>query len=359
MEPTGSHFAVVRDPAARERLREILQFAIQGCLRHKVNENYTNIALMNAFMLWFAGDRLRQPAWVEAGENMAREVYRLFKRHDTFEEYNSPTYYGPDMYALAQWRAYAASPVLRDLGAEMEALLWMDIARFYHAGLRNLCGPFDRSYGMDMRKYVACSGEWIWLAVGQELAPVPDLARPFAHASDFLFAPPAAILGAAVPAAALPDLAAFRGQRQVERFISDSPLRVATAWLCDRLIIGAEKSSRVRPINNQFHAATMHWRMGAADVGWMKLLHSEPVDARAGKNRLDITAGGDIIFHVFAPQATKQDIQPGRWRLPNLIVEVTGAGQAVDVNHLGDLLEIRYPAAPEQERTLSLSTQTS
>ena len=32
----------------------------------------------------------------------------------------------------------------------MLAELWRDIARFYHPAMRNLCGPFDRAYGLDL-----------------------------------------------------------------------------------------------------------------------------------------------------------------------------------------------------------------
>jgi len=73
--------------------------AVEGALARRLRASYTNIALMNAFMLCFAGDRLSQPTWIEHGENMAREIYHLFKLHDAFEEYNSPTYYGVDLYA--------------------------------------------------------------------------------------------------------------------------------------------------------------------------------------------------------------------------------------------------------------------
>ena len=82
--------------------------AVQGALERGLRATYANIALMNAFMLCFVGDRLREPEWVEKGEAMAQEIYRLFMLHGTFEEYNSPTYYGVDLYALAAWRVYSS-----------------------------------------------------------------------------------------------------------------------------------------------------------------------------------------------------------------------------------------------------------
>ena len=44
---------------------------------------------------------------------------------------------------------------MRSMGADMEASLWNDIADFYQPSLRNISGPYDRSYGMDMESYVA------------------------------------------------------------------------------------------------------------------------------------------------------------------------------------------------------------
>jgi hypothetical protein len=327
--------------------------AVDGALARGLKAAYTNIAVMNAFMLWFAGVRQHRPEWVAAGEDMAREVYRLFKLHETFEEYNSPTYYGVDIHALALWRAYSTSPVLRGPGAEMEALLWTDIARYYHAGLRNVAGPYNRSYGMDMRRYVAVLGECMWMATGKERAPFPDLARPFAHAHDFLFAPALAVVGVQVPAEAQAHFMAFQGERQVERIISDAPRRVATAWIGNELIIGAEAGNPRRGYV-QLHPATLHWRVGANEVGWLRLVHSEPVDCRAGKNRLDVSGKGEIAFQICAPGLRAGDIAATRWQLPGLTLRVETSVQEIHVADAGQWWVVRYLAAPEQPVALTL-----
>ena len=333
--------------------------AVEGALARRLRASYTNIALMNAFMLCFAGDRLSQPAWIEHGENMAKEIYRLFKLHDAFEEYNSPTYYGVDLYALALWREYSTSPLLRQLGAEMEALLWTDIAQFYHAGLRNLSGPFDRSYGMDMRRYVALVGEWIWLITGKEQAPFPARDRPFAHVADLHFAPCVAILGAHVPPDVAPHFLAFQGERQVERVISDSPRRVATVWMGQDIMLGAEHTRNTKRGYPQFHPATVYWKIGADDVGWIRLLHSEPVDARASQNRLDIVGAGKLVFQVCAPNAQADAIQAGLWQLPDLTVQVATPSVAVHVEHKPDWIEIHYGANDDQSISCTLMTRVA
>jgi len=347
------------DKLPRRLLPEIdvaIRKAVEGALERGLRATYTNIALMHAFMLCFAGKRLGEPGWIEQGENMAREIYRLFKRHDTFEEYNSPTYYGVDLYALGLWRAYPPTPLLRELGSEMEALLWTDIAAFYHAGLRNLSGPFDRSYGMDMRHYAATVGEWIWLVTGSTLAPFPDTTRRFAHAADFCYAPCYAILGARVPAEAKPHLQAFQGEHQIERIISDSPCRVATAWLSQDIMLGAEHSSGLRRGTPQFHPATIYWRVGAEDVGWIRLRHAEPADARASVNRLDITGAGELVFQVSAPGARPEAIQHNLWRLPGLTVQVETDAEIRRVEQQTDCINICYSPGNQQSISCTLIT---
>jgi len=343
-------------PALADKIDLAIRRAVEGTLQRELKATYTNIALMNAFMLCFAGQRLNEPAWTERGEAMAQEIHGLFRRHDAFEEFNSPTYYGPDLYALAAWRVYGNS-LLRQLGAEIEAALWTDIARFYHAGLRNLCGPFDRSYGMDMRRYVALLGEWIWLVTGQAGAPFPGLDRPFAHSADFCFGPCVAILGAQVPREAQSHLLAFQGERQIERIISDSPRRVATAWLAPDIMIGGESTDRARPGSAHFHPATVYWRAGADEVGWIRLCHTQPLDARASADRLDVVGAGEFYFQICAPGLSANLIGSRGWQLPGLEVQVEHSAASTRVEGKQDLVEVYYDAGDHQTITCSLTTR--
>jgi hypothetical protein len=340
-----------------DKIDMAIRKAVQGTLKRGLRASYTNIALMNAFMLCFAGDRLDEPAWVESGEAMAKEIHRLFKLRDAFEEYNSPTYYGPDLYALAAWRMYGSTPLVRQLGAEMEALLWTDIARFYHAGLRNQCGPFDRSYGMDMRRYVALLGEWIWLITGRDQAPFPNLDQPFAHSADFCFGPCVAILGAQVPGEAQSHLLAFQGERHVERVISDSPRRVATAWLAPDLMIGAQNSSGARQGSAQFHPGTVYWKIGTDEVGWIRLYNIRPVDARASANRLDISGTGEFHFQISAPGLDAERIKASHWQLPGLEVQVEHSAIEARIERKQDAVEIHYHAGEGRPISCSLVTR--
>ncbi len=153
----GTIFALICDRYSAEiggpleaRLRTSIARAVETEGDARVVPTYANIALMKAWLDDWSG----RPE----GAALGRAVESHFFEDGGFLEYNSPTYYGIDLYALALWRG---SPALAAAGANVEAALWRDIADFYHAGLRNVCCPYDRAYGMDMTSYATPLGLWM------------------------------------------------------------------------------------------------------------------------------------------------------------------------------------------------------
>ncbi len=182
----------------------------------------------------------------------------------------------------------------------MEAALWRDLARFYHAGLRNLSGPFTRTYGMDMPHYVSITGMWFWESLGREYAPFPKPGEPEIRTTsqDFMWGACVAIVGTKIPPDALPHLRSFQGERQVERVIGSRLRLLATAWFGEALMLGAEETSGTRGAGGQFIPATAYWRTPDGGNGWFRLAKSSPVDARATKETLTISSTGDAVFEV-------------------------------------------------------------
>jgi hypothetical protein len=284
----GCTFAVVCDrhgdtlgTQVTDELRRSIELAVEGEGTTRVAPTYANIALMKAWLDAWAGR-------TDSAESLANAIYEHFSKNDAFLEYNSPTYYGIDLWALALWRS--STPVLQELGAKMERALWEDVARFYHAGLRNMCGPYDRAYGMDMTAHATPLGLWIWSVVGSELAPFPDPATRFRHPHDFCFGPWVTLFEPNVPTDVVADLSTFRGERLVERSISDDPRRVATAWLSDDVMVGAQDGPPSGIGFFQHHHATIHWRSEDGGVGWVRLLPEVPASARAEAGGIVITS---------------------------------------------------------------------
>jgi hypothetical protein len=346
----GTTLAMIIDEYASELPRELVRrmddaimHAVAGEIAQgRLSEHYANIALMKAPLDVWAGVRYRHRQWIVIGENWAREIHRLFSRHGAFEEYNSPTYYGPDLFALGFWRHYAPSRLLRTLGSEMEETLWRDIGRLYHAGLRNQCGPYVRAYGMDMTQYVAVLGQAIWAAVGPELAPHPRVSPEMGHPNDLTYPPCLAMVGVRVPEDVLLALCAFPGGHTVEQIVMDEPPVVATAWLADTTMLGGLTTGGTRSAGRQLHPATAHWRLPDGGLGWLRLVAGDAIDATASERRLEIRCSGNAAFQVYAPGAEMDGLSSAQWMLPGLAVQVTAEADEFSVEAEGPTLQIVY-----------------
>lgn len=294
------------------RLGDAIALAVAGEPDGRVGAWYSNIALMKAWLDVEHGDRV-------AAEAFAGEIVARFDERGTFDEYNSPTYYGIDLFALALWRSHSSSALLRDAGARIEAALWTDVARWYHAGLGNLCGPYSRAYGMDLAEYAGLLGLWVWDAAGREAAPFPDLGAPFGHSHDVSFGACVALLGAAIPPAARAALTDFPGEHTVAQEVFAGA--EATGWLADRVMIGAARGIDV-PARGQYHPATLHWA-----GGWLRLRHPAALDALASPGRLQATARQPGPATVVARTDGPAQVDGRRWALPGLTVDVATDGE--------------------------------
>ncbi len=354
------------EAAQIERIDRAIRLAVEGEPAERCPASYTNIALMKAALLTWAGKRYGEAAWVAYGEAFAEAVYDLFQQTGAYDEYNSPTYYGVNLYALALWRRYARSAKLAQMGGAMEAALWRDVARYYHAGLGNICGPYTRSYGMDMPHYGALLGLSIWLGVGQEHAPFPTDAALFDHCDDFIFGSPFALVGTEIPADVLPDFIRFSGERTIRQPITAKPIRIATAWLGEDLMIGAESTplddfAFFKP-SDQFHPATLHWRTPGGGSGWLRLRHIGPVDATAAAYHLTIAGTvepslaqrfgsqhTEWVFEIFLPEGSAGVVVTGeRWQLPGLTINVSSNLAQMRAEWDGNRLRLVYPVDGER-----------
>jgi hypothetical protein len=318
----GTTLAVIQDDVSlRPAQRDAVETAISRCVEaeppDRVPPSYTNIALMRA--------------WLDARRTGSADAYAAsivdgFDEHGAFAEYGSPTYYGIDLVALALWQRPTSPGPLRRWGARMEAALWEDIGRWYHAGLGNLCGPYTRSYGMDLHAYVATISLGVWSALGQEVAALPHLDGTFEHSHDLCLAPLLDHLGVRIPDVAAADLRGFRGERTIRQVISTEPSRVATGWLSPSIMAGGEASDAGWSARGQYHPATVHWRLPTGGTGWLRLLHRGPTSATASPGRLDITLrphrrdGMQPAEWQSEPAPTER--LNGRWTFSGLTVDV-------------------------------------
>ncbi|HET6967600.1 MAG TPA: hypothetical protein VFI44_04940, partial [Ornithinibacter sp.] len=297
--------------ALRVRAVDAVQLAVAAEPPDRVPPTYANIALLRAWLAAWSG---------HPDVEYAAAVVDAFRRHGCFTEYGSPTYYGIDLLALALWQRRDAPDQLRRDGRSLAAALWSDIARWWHAGLGNLCGPYSRAYGMDLASYVSGLSLALWCA-GLP-APLPPLdADEVPHGHDVCMAPVLEHVGVAVPPEVRSAFERFSGPRAVHQVIDDAPRREATGWLEELLMVGAEDGATRLQARGQFHPATVHWRRAGGGVGWLRVEHRGPTRARASERRLVVECHGDgPVTWVTASPVT---VEGAVWHLDGLTAVVT------------------------------------
>lgn len=130
---------------ARARFRELIEYAAEGCLRHRVPASYTNIAILNAGNVAVLGEVLDRPEVADEGylrlEALCRWTWAF-----GFSEYCSPTYYGVDLDGLEFLLSFARRESGRRQAAALRNLVWTDIAVNYLPSAERLAGTHSRSY---------------------------------------------------------------------------------------------------------------------------------------------------------------------------------------------------------------------
>jgi hypothetical protein len=346
----GTTFAMIliefpdRIPAElSKRMYEAIDRSIDGEIKEgRLLPSYSNIALMYGFLWDFAAVHDNRDDWKKQSTDWTESVYSLFKKYDAFFEYNSPTYYGVDLYGLALWRDYGSTERIRKIGSEMESILWKDIASFYNPLLRNVSGPYDRSYGMDMESYVSIVGVWMRTVLDAKSAPLPPIAASTDHVADVWFAPHITILGTPIPADALAKMKKFDGDHQLRKQITEE--RVATAWIGRDVIFGGESTNKTKDAGttSQFHPATVQWRTPSGEIGWVRLVQSPMIDVTADEHGLKISATGTIRLRIHAKEMVQAKVGEKQWDLPGLRVSVDSDAKIFSIEKAEDATDLVY-----------------
>lgn len=329
-------------------MKDALFHASEGAYERNERPSYTNIAMMSAFLMEYVGINMGHPHLENAGIMKSWEVYTLFNRFNTFSEYNSPTYYGVDMVALAIWRDLGPTEEMQRMGKEMELKLWEEIAEFYHAGLKNMVGPFFRAYDMDMNTSYPIIGMSIGLALNNlTLAPMKS-DQPYTN-FEMTNICPMVHLGHSVPGASvLESFVSFTGPRYLERFVPSAigpfanDYRV-TAKLSENWMMGGV-TGKVKE-NGQFKVGTLHWISSVNDsLAWLLVSGLDYLDVEVSESSMKISQIGrtdKIVFYLNGRNITVSMIDGSKWQLPGIDLNIEGDDSQITAEIVTDISDFK------------------
>ncbi|MEI6701090.1 MAG: hypothetical protein WCL38_04965, partial [Actinomycetota bacterium] len=162
--------------------------AVDGEPLDRIPEWYTNISLLHAWLSAWVGIRADRVDLLEQSLDRVAGIYERYLEFQDFDEYNSPTYDGIDLFALTLWRSVAPTPQFAETGWLLQQMLAKRMNDLFHPALGVVCGPYLRAYGVSLRDYVALNGLWfVILGVHQRTLP-PVLDASTDHVHDLYFA---------------------------------------------------------------------------------------------------------------------------------------------------------------------------
>ena len=317
-------------------VRAALVRAAEGAMKRNVGIDYTNIAIMSAVLMEYVGATQNRGDLAQAGRDKSVAIYELFKKYNTFSEYNSPTYYGANLVGLATWRRFGPSAPTREMGRELEDALWREIALFYNPSMKCMAGPYFRAYNMDMMRCNTIAGMWIALALNDsDLAPLPM--RSGSSFFEVSNAAPALLLGVNVPKDVLPKLRKFdkphHVQRKVYNLYGGDRVKHVSAMVTQDWMMGGVAGHRRKW--EQIVTGTIHWRRDDSKrPGWLVAPGVFGVDVKVTQKRMEISAGGlkigTLVLIVNAEGMTEADFGAAQWDMPGLRLKVeSNIGKAV------------------------------
>ncbi|PYI53517.1 hypothetical protein [Paenibacillus flagellatus] len=158
-------------PELLERTERAVLNSCDAIIKRDVGPDYTNIAIMGAFVTLIAGERFGEARCREYGLERLAKFYRHTKEQGTFTEYNSPTY---TIVAIEELSSIATETRLEDakvMVAELLDTAWEMVAYHFHPVLKQWSGPHSRAYRTMLN---AGTLTFLQMACGGNIRLLPD-----------------------------------------------------------------------------------------------------------------------------------------------------------------------------------------
>ncbi|KAF2850870.1 hypothetical protein T440DRAFT_489340 [Plenodomus tracheiphilus IPT5] len=186
-------FPSLISPALTTAIEDALEIAAVGAMRRNgtfpLDDNltigYSNPAMMRALLCGWIGERRNNATFTDFANSQGTQILQLFQKNgaNTLSEYNAPTYYGIDTWALGAQIKYGPKNCSMTAAAKIILpALWKDMAEHWNGYLGNMVGPYDRAYTRDITQHSAVLSLFLWGLFGREKTP-----QPLPMESDLLF----------------------------------------------------------------------------------------------------------------------------------------------------------------------------
>lgn len=149
----------------RAAVRQAICHSCEAIIRRNVGPEYTNIAIMGAFVTLVAGERLGLSRYFEYGLARLQRLYVYTMEAGAFLEYNSPPYSTIAILELSALATYTQTESAYRMTSDLLDSTWRMIAEHFHPILKEWSGPHARSYSSFLDPahlsflYAACHGE--------------------------------------------------------------------------------------------------------------------------------------------------------------------------------------------------------
>jgi hypothetical protein len=164
----GNHLSA----GSQEHIREAMRLGLAEIERLDVHPSYTNIVLLDIHNSILCGQTLGDEHHEERGRRKLDDWIAFTARSGAPHEYNSPTYLGVDLTALASLAEHASDRDVRLKALLMEERLWLHVASRFHRPTCQIAGPHSRAY----RSNTVGAGGFLKVVLYKELG-YPELRR--------------------------------------------------------------------------------------------------------------------------------------------------------------------------------------
>lgn len=130
----------------RVKAEEALAHSCEAIIRRNVGPEYTNIAIMGAFVTLVGGEVLGNPRFKAYGVKRLQRLHEYTMKTRSFLEYNSPTYGSVCLIELSGLVRYMQDEEARKLAKELLEVTWTMVAEHFQPSVMQWSGPHARSY---------------------------------------------------------------------------------------------------------------------------------------------------------------------------------------------------------------------